>query len=41
MVIQQIVELASVNLVHRNSDRKVSLVILEVSYAAIEQIMDC
>ena len=41
MVIQQIVELAAVNLVHRNSDRKVSLVILEVSYAAIEQIMDC
>ena len=40
MVVQQVVQLAPVYLVHGYGNREVSLVLLEVGYAAIEQIMN-
>jgi hypothetical protein len=40
VVVQQVVELASVNFVHRDGNSEVSLVILKVSNASIEKVSD-
>lgn len=40
MVVQKIIELAPINFVHRNGNSKVPFVILEVSDATFEQIVN-
>ena len=40
MIVEQIVEFASINFVHRHSNSKVPLVILPVVNASLEQILN-
>ncbi len=41
MIIKQVVDLSSVDLVHRNCDSKVALHILPVVDTAFKQVSDC
>ena len=40
MLVQKIVEFASINLIHRNGDSKISLMILPVVNTSLEKILD-
>ena len=41
MVVKQVVDLATINLIHRDSHGKVALVILPVVDTTLEQVLHC